>query len=130
MNASGPETAEATAATARRILSEYGETYAHEAGIRLRDTPAPLYRLLVLCVLLSVPIRAPSAVGAARELFACRLRTARRMADSRWQDRVDALGRAHYRRYDEYGHRAGRRSPLAAHPLEGRPAHAEGRGGR
>ncbi|MFI1064167.1 MULTISPECIES: endonuclease [Streptomyces] len=101
MNASGPETAEATAATARRILSEYGETYAHEAGIRLRDTPAPLYRLLVLCVLLSVPIRAPSAVGAARELFACRLRTARRMADSRWQDRVDALGRAHYRRYDE-----------------------------
>lgn len=53
------------------------------------------------CVLLSVPIRAPTAVAAARELFEARLRTPRRMADSRWQERVDALGRAHYRRYDE-----------------------------
>ncbi|MFD0268000.1 endonuclease [Streptomyces sp. NPDC127106] len=90
-----------TKATARRILRDYGETYVHEAGIRLRDTPAPLYQLLVLCVLLSAPIRAATAVAAARELFADGFRTARRMAGSEWQDRVDALGRAHYRRYDE-----------------------------
>ncbi|WP_438309901.1 endonuclease [Streptomyces sp. HUAS TT3] len=88
-------------AMARRILRDFGETYVHEAGIRLRDTPAPLYQLLVLCVLLSAPIRANTAVAAARELFAAGLRTPRRMADARWQDRVDALGRAHYRRYDE-----------------------------
>ncbi|MEU6312790.1 endonuclease [Streptomyces sp. NPDC047014] len=87
--------------TARRILDEYGETYAHEAGIRLRDTPAPLYQVLVLSVLLSAPIRAGTAVAAARELFADGLRTPRRMADATWQRRVDALGRAHYRRYDE-----------------------------
>ncbi|MEW2135727.1 endonuclease [Streptomyces sp. NPDC005409] len=86
---------------ARRIVREYGETYAHEAGIRLRNTPAPLYQVLVLCVLLSAPIRATTAVAAARELFAAGLRTPRAMAGSGWQDRVDALGRAHYRRYDE-----------------------------
>ncbi|WP_375137988.1 hypothetical protein [Streptomyces sp. CG 926] len=57
-------TTNATEAMARRILSEYGETYAHEAGIGLRDTPAPLYRLLVLCVPLSAPIRASTAVAA------------------------------------------------------------------
>ncbi|MFD6973218.1 endonuclease [Streptomyces sp. NPDC059949] len=90
-----------TKAMARRILREYGETYVHEAGIRLRDTPAPLYQLLVLCVLLSAPIRTATAVAAARELFADALRTPQRMADSEGQRRVDALGRAHYRRYDE-----------------------------
>ncbi|MFD7628825.1 endonuclease [Streptomyces sp. NPDC059851] len=92
---------DSTQAMARRILRDYGETYVHEAGIRLRDAPSPLYQLLVLCVLLSAPIRAATAVAAARELFADGLRTPRRMAGSTWQDRVDALGRAHYRRYDE-----------------------------
>ncbi|WP_411103105.1 endonuclease [Streptomyces sp. cmx-4-9] len=87
--------------TARRVLSAHGETYAHEAGIRLRDTPAPLYQLLVLCVLLSAPIRTQTAVAAARSLFRAGLRTPRKMADSAWQARVEALGRARYRRYDE-----------------------------
>jgi hypothetical protein len=86
---------------ARQVLHSYGETYTGEAGIRLRDTPAPLYQLLVLCVLFAVPIRAQTALAAARELFAAGFRTPRAMADSSWQDRVDALGRAHYRRYDE-----------------------------
>lgn len=86
---------------ARRVLHEYGRTYVREAGIRLRDTPAPLYQLLVLCVLFAVPIRADTAVAAARELFAAKLRTARAMAEADWQFRVDALVRAHYRRYDE-----------------------------
>ncbi|MFJ3921551.1 endonuclease [Streptomyces sp. NPDC090022] len=84
-----------------RLLDGYGRTHAQEAGIRLRDTPAPLYQLLTLCVLFSVRIRADLAVAAARELFAAGLRTPRAMAASSWQDRVDALGRAHYVRYDE-----------------------------
>ncbi|MER6395557.1 endonuclease [Kitasatospora sp. NPDC001603] len=87
--------------TARRVLHDYGETYAHQAGIRLADTPAPLYQVLVLCVLCAAPIRTETAVAAARELFAAGLRTPRAMARATWQDRVDALGRAHYRRYDE-----------------------------
>ncbi|SEB90516.1 endonuclease [Streptomyces sp. TLI_105] len=84
-----------------RLLSEHGRTYAQEAGITLRDKPAPLYQLLVLTVLCSVRINAGTATKAARELFRAGLRTPRAMADSAWQDRVDALGRAHYVRYDE-----------------------------
>jgi endonuclease III len=83
------------------LVSEYGRTYAEEAGIRLRDTPQPLYRLLVLSLLLSARIRASVAVAAARALHEDRLDSPRRMADADWQQRVDALGRGGYRRYDE-----------------------------
>lgn len=41
------------------------------------------------------------AVAAARELFRAGLATADAIAKATWQDRVDALGRGHYRRYDE-----------------------------
>ncbi|MFF6883034.1 endonuclease [Streptomyces sp. NPDC012421] len=84
-----------------RLLREHGRTYADEAGIRLRDTPAPLYQLLVLTVLCSVRIRAATATAAARELFAAGLRTPAAMAESTWRERVTVLGRAHYVRYDE-----------------------------
>ncbi|MCB8901042.1 MULTISPECIES: endonuclease [unclassified Streptomyces] len=87
--------------TVRDLLDEHGRTHAVEAGIRLRNTPAPLYRLLTLCVLFSVRIKAGIAVAAARELHAAGMGTPRAMSAASWQDRVDALGRAHYRRYDE-----------------------------
>ncbi|MDQ0792339.1 endonuclease [Streptomyces sp. B1I3] len=83
------------------LLEQHGTTYAEEAGIRLRDTPQPLYQLLVLSHLLSARIRASVAVAAAKALFAHGMRTARRMADATWQQRVDALGEGGYRRYDE-----------------------------
>src|SRR5919198_6186207 len=83
-----------------RLLDNAGQSYAEEAGIKLADKPGPLYRLLVLSVLLSTRIKADIAVDAARELHKAKLDSPRAMADSRWQDRVDALGRAHYRRYD------------------------------
>ncbi|MGW4379755.1 endonuclease [Kitasatospora sp. NPDC004531] len=83
------------------LLDRHGTTYAEQAGIRLRDTPAPLYQLLVLTQLCAIRIRADTAVAAARELFAAGWRTPRAMADSTWRQRVDALGRAHYVRYDE-----------------------------
>lgn len=84
-----------------RLLREHGRTYAEEAGIRLRDKPSPLYQLLVLTVLCSVRIRADIATAAARQLFSAGFRTPRAMLDASWQQRVDALGRAHYVRYDE-----------------------------
>ncbi|WP_380283098.1 endonuclease [Kitasatospora purpeofusca] len=87
--------------TVATLLERFGRTYAEEAGITLRDTPAPLYRLLVLTTLSSVRIGASLAVAAARELSAAGLRTPKAMADSRRRARVDALGRAHYVRYDE-----------------------------
>ncbi|MFI6122467.1 endonuclease [Streptomyces sp. NPDC051064] len=87
--------------TLESLLERHGTTYAAEAGIRLRDTPQPLYQLLVLSHLLSARIRAQVAVAAAQALFSHRLRTPRRMADATWQERVDALGEGGYRRYDE-----------------------------
>jgi hypothetical protein len=83
------------------LLEEHGRTFAAEAGLRLRDTPGPLYQLLVLGVLSSAPMRASVAVDAARELFAAGYRSPSKMLAASWQQRVDALGRAHYRRYDE-----------------------------
>ena len=83
------------------LLQRFGRTYAQEAGIRLADQPAPLYQLLVLATLISARISAEIAVAAARELFAAGYRTPRAMAEASWQDRVDALGRGHYKRYDE-----------------------------
>ena len=87
--------------TVRALLRAAGRTYAEEAGIRLADKPAPLYRLLVTSVLLSTRISADIAVAAAAELQRSGMGTPQRMRDASWQQRVDALGRAHYKRYDE-----------------------------
>ncbi|MGW1409535.1 endonuclease [Streptomyces sp. NPDC002403] len=83
------------------LLARHGTTYAAEAGIRLRNTPQPLYQLLVLSDLLSARIRASVAVSAARALFDHGMRSPHRMAAASWQQRVDALGEGGYRRYDE-----------------------------
>ncbi|MBE9499505.1 hypothetical protein IHE61_18245 [Streptomyces sp. GKU 257-1] len=88
-------------AVVRELLRRHGTTYAEDAGITLRDTPQPLYRLLVLSLLLSARIRADIAVAAARALSRAGMRDPRRMADAGWQQRVDALGEGGYRRYDE-----------------------------
>jgi endonuclease III len=85
----------------KTLLAEAGRTYAEEAGIRLKDQPAALYKLLVLANLLSARIGADIAVAAARELFAAGAGTARGTTRMSWQDRIDALGRGHYVRYDE-----------------------------
>ena len=78
-----------------------GQTYAEAAGIELADEPAPLYQLLMLTVLLSHRIGTDIAVDAARELIEAGATTARHMTELTWQQRVDAEGRAHFKRYDE-----------------------------
>ncbi|MGJ7908972.1 endonuclease [Actinopolyspora sp. H202] len=88
-----------TRTTARRLLDVAGTTYAAQADITLRNRPEPLYRLLVLSVLLSTRIKAEIAVAAGREL--AEFDTPERMLRATWQQRVDALGRGHYVRYDE-----------------------------
>lgn len=100
-SSSGPAGTKRDKAVVRELLERHGQTYAAEAGITLRDTPSPLYRLLVLSLLLSARIKADIAVAAARALSDAGLRDARRMADATWQQRVDALGEGGYRRYDE-----------------------------
>ena len=85
----------------KALLDRCGRTYADEAGIRLADTPGPLYQLLVLATLLSAQISAEIALAAAAELFTAGYRSPKAMSEASWQDRVDALDRGHYRRYDE-----------------------------
>ena len=87
--------------TVDRLLDRAGSTYADQAGIRLADTPAPLYRVLVMSVLLSTRISADIAVAATAELVRSGMGTPERMRAASWQERVDALGRARYKRYDE-----------------------------
>jgi hypothetical protein len=90
-----------SARLARSLLERAGQTYAQQAGITLRDKPAPLYQLLVLSTLLSTRIKADIAVAAARELLAAGFTTPQRMEAASWQQRVNALARANYKRYDE-----------------------------
>lgn len=90
-----------TAVLVERLVERAGRTYAEAAGIKLSDRPAPLYQLLVLATVLAKPISADLGVAAAAELRKAGFTTAAHMRASTWQSRVDALGRAHYRRYDE-----------------------------
>jgi hypothetical protein len=85
----------------RQLLHDHGTTYCEQAGITLRDKPSPLFQLLVLAMLLAKPISADIAVAASTELRHIGVRTARGTLNTTWQQRVDALGRAHYKRYDE-----------------------------
>ncbi|MGH3319233.1 MAG: endonuclease [Streptosporangiaceae bacterium] len=87
--------------TVRVLLDRAGTTFAEDAGIRVDNKPAPLYQVLVLAQLLSARISGKIAIATARELFRAGFTTPRRMADAGWQERVDALGRGGYRRYDE-----------------------------
>ncbi|MDN4159984.1 endonuclease [Nocardioides abyssi] len=87
--------------TARVLLEQHGTTYAEDAGITVDDKPAALWQLLVLSLLLSARISSSIAVAAARELFDAGCTTPERTRDTTWQQRVDALGRGGYRRYDE-----------------------------
>jgi len=83
------------------LLQQHGTTFAEEAGIVIRDEPAPLWQLLVLTLLLSTRIRSQVAVAAAHELFAAGCRTPEATRHTSRGSRIAALGRAGYRRYDE-----------------------------
>jgi endonuclease III len=88
-------------AVVKKLMREAGQTYAEEAGVPLKDQPAALFKLLVLANLMSARITADIAMAAARELFEAGGGTPRGMSRLSWQERVDALGRGHYVRYDE-----------------------------
>lgn len=87
--------------TVRVLLRDYGDTFARQAGIRLADKPQPLWQLLTLALLASTRIRAEVAAAALREFSQAGLKSPTAMRDASWQERVDVLGRAHYKRYDE-----------------------------
>jgi hypothetical protein len=83
------------------LLDRHGQTYAQQAGITLTDTPAPLFQLLCLALLLSARIRADAAVAACRALGDQGWTTPQRLSGSAWEERVRVLNHAGYARYDE-----------------------------
>lgn len=94
-------TTSATEAVTDVLLDRYGQTYANEAGFTVKDTPAPLFRLLVLSTLLSARIGADIAVAAARRLADEGWTTPDKLAATSWEERVHALNDSGYARYDE-----------------------------
>ncbi|MHA3702882.1 endonuclease [Jatrophihabitans sp. YIM 134969] len=78
-----------TSSTLRALLDDHPRTFAAEAGIRLKDTPSPLFRLLVLTSLLSANLDARLGLRTARAFGAAGFTTARKLADAgqdaRWQ---------------------------------------------
>jgi endonuclease III len=88
--------------TVRRLLREHGRTYSAEVGFDpTTNKPAPLFKLLVLSLLLSARISADIATAAMRALLDAGWTTPAHMADSTWEQRTRVLNRSGYARYDE-----------------------------
>lgn len=85
---------------AARLMRDHGSTFASEAGIQLADEPGPLWQLLILAQLLSTRISSDTALATARGLWAEGWTTPAALRRSTWNQRVAALGRGGYRRYD------------------------------
>ena len=84
------------------LLERHGRTYAEELGINVgKQTPSNLFQLLCASVLFSARIDAEIAAKAARNLKRRGWRTAAKLADSTWRQRVAALNDAGYTRYQE-----------------------------
>jgi hypothetical protein len=88
--------------TAAALLDLHGRTFAEELRIDVaKGTPTELFRLLCAASLMSARISSEIAVEAARNLSRRGWRSARKLADSTWDARVDALHEAGYTRYQE-----------------------------
>jgi endonuclease III len=83
------------------VLDHYPRTYGEQLGIGSLRTPSPLFKLLVMALLMSARMRAGVAFEATKALFARGWTTARAMADSSWEERVRTLNQSGYARYDE-----------------------------
>jgi hypothetical protein len=88
--------------TVRTLLETHGDTYARELGIKLdKPSPSSLFQLLIASMLFSARIDSKIAVKAFKNVKRRGWRTARSLAASSWDDRVQALNEAGYTRYQE-----------------------------
>jgi hypothetical protein len=86
----------------RELLDRHGTTYARELGADVaKGTPSALFKLAVGAILLSAPIGAKQGTRAANALFDQGWTTARKLADTTWEERVRVLNENGYARYDE-----------------------------
>src|SRR4051794_5870797 len=88
--------------TVKALLDRHGQTFAEELGIDVaKNTASPLFRLLCASVLLSARISTQLSMEAARSLAKRGWRTAQKLDESTWEQRVKALNEAGYTRYQE-----------------------------
>jgi endonuclease III len=87
--------------TVDKILQRFPETYAGEAGVKVRDAPQPLFQLAVFALLASARIRADVASKATRALWDAGWTSPQKMVDATWEQRTKVLNRSGYARYDE-----------------------------
>jgi len=84
------------------LLERHGRTFADELRIDVRkETPTELFRLLCASVLMSARISSEIATRAARNLARRGWRSPKKLTQSTWEQRVDALNDAGYTRYQE-----------------------------
>ena len=84
------------------LLARHGRTYCEELGIDIAgNTPSALFRWLVATILFAARIGSANATEAAIALYRAGLVTSRKMAASRWEDRVEILTTHGYKRFDE-----------------------------
>lgn len=107
-----------TGAVRARLLERHGRTYADEAGLTLRDKPAPLHQLLVLAHLLSANLDAALGVRAASVLRR-RFRTAPALAEASEEDRWQALSDARFLRKERTADLLGRTAVLVVEEYRG-----------
>lgn len=89
-------------AIADALLERHGRTFAQELRIDVaKATPSPMFRLLCASMLLSARIDSRIAMEAAQNLSRRGWRTAQRLSESTWEQRVKALNEAGYTRYQE-----------------------------
>ncbi|GAA2037544.1 endonuclease [Pseudokineococcus marinus] len=89
------------------LLERHGTTYAQESGLRLGDTPAPLFELLVLSSLLSANLQADLGVRTARALREAGLTTAEKLAGASDEERWRVLADAKYLRKEQTARQLG-----------------------
>jgi hypothetical protein len=87
---------------AKRVIEEYGRTFADELGVRVeQNTPSPLFRLFCFALLASARISHDIAMRAAKALAEQGWTTAAKLQDTTWAQRTKVLNRSGYARYDE-----------------------------
>ena len=101
---SAPKAAADPAAVAEKLLDLYGRTFSDEHGMGVeKDTPSPLFQMLIFSLLSSTRIGHDLAADAFTSLKKEGWLTAEKMAESKWLDRVAALHRGRYGEYQEQG---------------------------
>lgn len=88
--------------TVNKLLEKYGQTFSEEIGIDLeKGTPSALFQWLCCVNLFSARIGSDISAKAGKSLIDAGWRTADKMKDSTWHQRVSVLNKAHYTRYQE-----------------------------